>query len=206
MKRLMELTVTGVCAASLAASMAWAINARAQSAIMQAKPEEVANALKAAGFKTMNGEATAAMLKAPLNHHIVIGAKPTPIKNPYAGDKEAWAQGRKLYVALNCSVCHGLRGGGGQAGIVLNNGHWPFGTQPAAVYLSISHGLPKGMPAWGNALPPQLIWELVTYVKTLPGVQLSHPKQAPANLENKSRQAPVVRNFGYSTSGGKKPR
>lgn len=203
MKRLAELTVAGVCVTSMAASMFVALGAQAQkSSIQHISKQEVAGALETAGFKTMGGVAAEQMLKVPLNSKMVIGEKSSAIKNPYAGDKQAWEQGKKLYVALNCAVCHGIKGGGGQAGIALNNGHWPFGDKPAEVYLSISHGLPKGMPAWGDALPPQLIWELVTYVKTLPGIELSHPKQAPAALANKARQAPVIRNFGYPASSG----
>lgn len=204
MRRFTEFTVAGVCAASLAASMAVVLGAHAQSAIQQVKPQQVADALKAAGFKPMTGEMEGQMLKVPVNRHNIIGAKPPEIKNPYAGDKQAWAQGKKLYESLNCAVCHGQQGGGGQ-GVPLSLGHWKYGEEAANVYLDISHGRPKGMPAWGNALPPQLIWYLVTYVKTLPlpeSQKPGPPPKTPISLQNKSRQAPITRNFGYPPSSG----
>lgn len=204
MRRFTEIAVVGVGALSLAASMAVALGAAAQGAIQQVKPEQVANALKEAGFKSMTGSAAAQMLKVPVNRHNIIGTAPPELKNPYAGNKQAWAQGRKLYVALNCAVCHGQQGGGGQ-GVPLSLGHWKYGEAPADVYLDISHGRPKGMPAWGNALPPQLIWYLVTYVRTLPlppSQKPGPPPKTPISLENKSRQAPVTRNFGYPAKSG----
>lgn len=207
MKRLRELTVAGVCVTSMAASMSVTLAARAQDTIHQISAQEVAKALKQSGIQPMTGAMASRMLTVPVDRHNVIGQKPKPIKNPYAGDKQAWADGKKLYKTLNCAVCHGLKGGGGQ-GEQLNNGQWRYGGKPADLYLSISHGRPKGMPAWGNALPPEAIWWLVTYVETLPSNHPNHPHKTPISLENKSRQAPIIRTAppkSSSSSGGSHP-
>ncbi|HET7307430.1 MAG TPA: c-type cytochrome [Gammaproteobacteria bacterium] len=103
----------------------------------------------------------------PVNRYDVIGAVQPPIKNPYATSKTAVMEGKKLFKALNCAGCHGPGGGGGM-GPALSDTVWKYGDTPADIYLTIAHGRPGGMPAWGSALPPQAIWALVTYVKTLP--------------------------------------
>lgn len=95
--------------------------------------------------------------------------KPSPatkINNPYRGDKEAIAAGKALFTSMNCVGCHAPQGGGGM-GPPLSDDVWIYGGDPADIYLTLSHGRPKGMPAYGGALPPQSLWSLVTYVKTL---------------------------------------
>ena len=74
------------------------------------------------------------------------------LRNPYEGQADAVAQGAKLFVGYNCVDCHGVDGSGGSAG---------------AVYESIAQGRPDGMPAWGSLLPPDQVWKLVSYVKSL---------------------------------------
>jgi cytochrome c oxidase cbb3-type subunit 3 len=90
----------------------------------------------------------------------------THVENPYAGDPNALVEGKRLFQSLNCSGCHAPGGGGGM-GPALSDNVWLYGSDPGQVYLSIQHGRPNGMPAWGNALPPQAIWALVAYVGSL---------------------------------------
>lgn len=103
----------------------------------------------------------------PVNRYNVISPMSPNIQNPLANSKQAVMEGKKLYKAMNCSGCHSPGGGGGM-GPPLSDDVWVYGDTPADIYLSIMHGRPGGMPAWGGALPPQAIWALVTYVKTLP--------------------------------------
>ena len=91
---------------------------------------------------------------------------PAQMKNPYAGDRYAWMQGKKLFTAMNCAGCHAPGGGGGM-GPALTDNVWIYGGSPAQIYLTIMHGRPNGMPQWGTVLPPKSIWQLVTYVETL---------------------------------------
>ena len=87
--------------------------------------------------------------------------------NPLAGDTLAAKQGEKLFAAMNCDGCHG-GGAVGWAAPSLADGRWRFGGEDGAVFHSIFYGRPHGMPAFGGLLPASTIWQLVSYVKTLP--------------------------------------
>ena len=88
------------------------------------------------------------------------------LKNPYAGNAAAAADGAKLFVAYNCIDCHGADGSGAM-GPSLADGRWHFGGAPAEIYESIYQGRPDGMPAWGSLIASDQIWRLVTYVESL---------------------------------------
>jgi cytochrome c oxidase cbb3-type subunit 3 len=89
-----------------------------------------------------------------------------PPTNPYANDQQALSKGRQLFVAYNCSGCHGGHAGGGM-GPSLRDPVWLYGSSDANVFDSIAQGRSKGMPAWGTKLPQNQIWQLVAYVKSL---------------------------------------
>lgn len=118
------------------------------------------------------------LLEVPVSGNPVSKLERPTIPNPYAGDISAIAQGRALFDAMNCSGCHAAEGGGGM-GPPLSDGQWIYGGQPADIYLTIAQGWPNGMPAWGEALPPQAIWELVAYIQTL-GASVPAIDQRPA--------------------------
>ncbi|HEU4708819.1 MAG TPA: c-type cytochrome [Methylophilaceae bacterium] len=102
------------------------------------------------------------------------------VRNPYAGDSNAVAQGRMLFDAMNCSGCHAAQGGGGM-GPPLSDNVWIYGNDPAQIYLTILQGRPNGMPSFAKALPPNAIWQLVSYVETLsksPGSPVNKPENA----------------------------
>ncbi|WP_166254427.1 c-type cytochrome [Marinobacter salicampi] len=92
------------------------------------------------------------------------------IQNPYAGDPEAIAAGRRHFAAFNCVGCHAPLGGGGM-GPPLSDDVWIYGKEPAQVYLTILHGRPAGMPAFGAMIPERAIWELVAYIETLDEIE-----------------------------------
>jgi cytochrome c oxidase cbb3-type subunit III len=101
-----------------------------------------------------------------------IGPIPGPneysyeLPNPYGNDAIAATAGRRLFVAFNCSGCHGGHAGGGM-GPSLRDADWIYGGQPVAIFDSISRGRAHGMPAWGTMLPPESMWLLVTYIQSL---------------------------------------
>jgi cytochrome c oxidase cbb3-type subunit 3 len=101
-----------------------------------------------------------------------VGPVPGPAQNPprppnpYQTSSGAAAEGRELFVRMNCSGCHGGRAGGGM-GPSLRDVDWMYGDTPAQIFSSIAEGRAHGMPAWGTHLPDDQIWKLVTYIETL---------------------------------------
>jgi cytochrome c oxidase cbb3-type subunit 3 len=140
----------------------------------------LAGVLAVAGCDRFRGGSTAAESPDALPGMSAIAAVPlgdviggqmapgTPIGNPYHGKAEAVAQGRELFVRMNCAGCHGYEAKGGM-GPNLRDGYWRYGGAPVQVFKSIYEGRPQGMPAWNPALPPDEIWKLVAYVQSLGG-------------------------------------
>ncbi|CAN5467042.1 c-type cytochrome [soil metagenome] len=87
------------------------------------------------------------------------------MRNPFEGDRQALQSGQRLYDWMNCSGCH-FAGGGG-IGPPLMDDDWIYGGSPAQIFDSIASGRAQGMPAYGEKLPADQIWHIVTYVMTL---------------------------------------
>jgi cytochrome c oxidase cbb3-type subunit 3 len=102
------------------------------------------------------------------------------VKSPYAGDIAAIKEGKDLFVNMNCAACHGydLKGGMGPD---LTDTYWRYGGSPAGLYKSVFEGRPQGMPAWGRALSPTLIWKVVAYIESKGGA-------FPGALADRARQ------------------
>lgn len=90
------------------------------------------------------------------------------IPSPY--DENAWSvsQGKHFYHAFNCSGCHAE--GGGSMGPPLMDDEWIYGSKPENIYATIVQGRPNGMPSFGRKIPPQQVWQLVAYVRSLSGL------------------------------------
>jgi cytochrome c peroxidase len=87
--------------------------------------------------------------------------------NPYAGDPEAVKQGRKLFLSLGCSGCHGLMGGGGMGKPILDD-TWIFGSDDQTLYNLIKGQNPQQtMPRTWVGLPDDQVWKLLAYVRSL---------------------------------------
>jgi cytochrome c oxidase cbb3-type subunit 3 len=114
--------------------------------------------------------------------HIPRSKMPQQVANPYEGNNDALTQGRELFHKMNCIGCHAAEGGGG-IGPPLSDNNWIYGGEPAQIYLTIAQGRPNGMPSFANALPPQSIWKLVTYVRSL-----SKSQSAPINKTPPAKQ------------------
>ncbi len=85
-----------------------------------------------------------------------------PVDDPQA----AW-RGMQYFNQFNCAGCHAPNGVGGM-GRSLSNNRWVYGSEPQNVYLTIVQGRPAGMPAFGEYLTDDVIWDLVAYVLNLP--------------------------------------
>jgi cytochrome c oxidase cbb3-type subunit 3 len=110
---------------------------------------------------------SAEWLKVPEVNIIPGAVKLNPnIENPKAKDPGSVERGMKYFDQFNCAGCHAPNAGGGM-GPALSEGIFKFGGKPANIYLTISHGRPLGMPAWGALLPDEVIWDLVSYIKSI---------------------------------------
>jgi cytochrome c oxidase cbb3-type subunit 3 len=113
----------------------------------------------------------AVMTRAPAGTRHAIGPIPGPgepaeAANPFAGDATAIAEGRRLFVWMNCAGCHGGHAGGGM-GPSLRDETWVYGGSDADIYDSIASGRALGMPAWGTLLPPDSLWKMTAYIRSL---------------------------------------
>ena len=85
-------------------------------------------------------------------------------RNPYAGDTQAAAGGKKLY-GQNCSQCHGnnLQGMGPAPTLISAS---VKNAAPGALFWFITNGdLNKGMPGWSQ-LPKQQRWQIVSFLES----------------------------------------
>jgi cytochrome c oxidase cbb3-type subunit 3 len=86
--------------------------------------------------------------------------------NPLADDPAAARDGERLYGSMNCTGCHGARGGGG-IGPPFADNDWIYGGEPGQIFASIAQGRPNGMPSFGGRLPSESIWRIVSFVQSL---------------------------------------
>lgn len=86
--------------------------------------------------------------------------------NPLGNGPDVVAKGKQLFSAMNCAGCHGYDGSGGM-GPPLNDAYWRYGGTPVQIFKTLYEGRPKGMPAWGHALPPEDLWQLTAFVQSL---------------------------------------
>src|SRR5689334_18376910 len=87
-------------------------------------------------------------------------------RNPFAGDAEAIASGKKLYEE-SCQLCHGGDGRGGR-GPALASGEFLHGSEDGQIFENIEQGI-AGTQMPGFAMLPNEIWQLVSYIRSLSG-------------------------------------
>jgi cytochrome c oxidase cbb3-type subunit 3 len=91
----------------------------------------------------------------------VLGA----LGHPYDSNAYQLNQGKRLYSWFNCSGCHA--DGGGASGPALIDGWWRYGPDLASIFATIRNGQPNGMPAFGDKLTTEQIWQLTGYVRSM---------------------------------------
>ncbi len=89
------------------------------------------------------------------------------VVNSELHNAKAAEEGAALFTSMNCDGCHG-GGAVGAVGPSLTDDRWRYGGADADLFRSIAEGRPKGMPSFGGALQPAMIWRLVAYIKSLP--------------------------------------
>ncbi len=91
-------------------------------------------------------------------------ASAAQMANPYAGNAQAAAGGKKLY-AQNCAQCHGnnLQGMGPAPALLSASAKK---AKPGELFWFITNGnLNNGMPSWSQ-LPKQQRWQIVTFLES----------------------------------------
>lgn len=99
----------------------------------------------------------------------VAPGPPDNARNPFEGQPEAVAEGRRLFNRMNCAGCHNYDGSGGM-GPNLTDHYWRYGGTPVDVFKTLWEGRPQGMPAWSGALTPDELWKIVAFVQSLGGM------------------------------------
>ena len=98
-----------------------------------------------------------------------IGGAPPPVLtalgHPYENNAYQLNQGKRLFTWFNCKGCHA--DGGGNTGPALMDGWWRYGPDSASIFATIRNGRPNGMPAFGDKMTTDQIWQLVGYVRTI---------------------------------------
>ncbi len=98
------------------------------------------------------------------------------VENPYPGDVAAVARGNALYVSQGCAVCHGEKGGGdGTEAARLPVPPADFTDRERMIsrgdpnlFWAIVRGREKTkMPAYGQELSENQVWDLVNYLRSL---------------------------------------
>jgi cytochrome c oxidase cbb3-type subunit 3 len=97
----------------------------------------------------------------------VDGALRARMQHVYGDNAYQISQGQTLYSAFNCNGCHAH--GGGDIGPPLMDDKWIYGGQIDQVYLSIAQGRANGMPPFAGRIPPQQMWQIAAYVRSLGG-------------------------------------
>jgi len=85
--------------------------------------------------------------------------------NPYAGQTDAIAAGRTLFVA-NCSQCHGQNAEGKGSRPSLRSERIKAATDGDLAWLLKNGDVDKGMPRW-SGLPEQQRWQIISYIRSL---------------------------------------
>lgn len=86
--------------------------------------------------------------------------------DPYTGNPQAVAEGRRLFLQYNCVGCHGGRAGGGM-GPNLRDSVWIYGGNDTQLFADLVEGRPAGMPAWGGKIPEDEMWKIIAYIHSL---------------------------------------
>ncbi len=86
--------------------------------------------------------------------------------NPYMGNQNAIAAGKKIFLA-SCVSCHGKTGTTQPKADFSSAGWWSSKTD-AYLLWKVSDGVTaEGMPSWNSTYKENEIWDVLAYAKTL---------------------------------------
>ncbi|HEX4233823.1 MAG TPA: c-type cytochrome [Caldimonas sp.] len=97
----------------------------------------------------------------------------------YERNAYALAAGKRLWTWYNCNGCHA--NGGGSSGPALIDDVWIYGGDAGSIYKTIADGRPNGMPAFGDRMANEQLWQLAAYVRSMAGLA---PQDAAPNRDD----------------------
>ena len=89
-------------------------------------------------------------------------------------DDATVARGRQVFTTT-CQACHAA-GGAGNIGPNLTDEYWLYGGTPEQMFHTVTHGTPRGMPAWGPQLSAQRVQSVVAYLVTIKDTHAANGK------------------------------
>jgi cytochrome c oxidase cbb3-type subunit III len=117
----------------------------------------------------------------------------------YESNAYAISQGQRYYRWFNCSGCHA--NGGGGMGPALMDADWRYGGRIEEIYQTIEHGRPNGMPAFGEKIPEEQIWQIAAYVRSMSG---NVDRLAAPSRSDRIRSTPPINNTNPMPPGKEK--
>jgi cytochrome c oxidase cbb3-type subunit 3 len=106
---------------------------------------------------------------------MAVGVSGTPPRviavqgEPFETNAYQLNQGKRLYDWFNCKGCHA--NGGGMSGPALTDGWWRYGPDPVTIFNTLRDGRPDGMPAFGDKLTTDQLWQLTGYIRAVGSYQ-----------------------------------
>ena len=95
-----------------------------------------------------------------------VSARDHEKANPYRGQPDAMAAGRRVFVD-RCSHCHGENAEGTKKNPPLRSERVQQQASEGDLHwLLVNGNMRKGMPSWAK-LPDQQLWQIITYLKSL---------------------------------------
>ena len=95
--------------------------------------------------------------------NIAVGQE--ELKNPFDGDANAAAEGKKLFLKMGCYACHGHEAEGA-VGPDLTDDEWIYKPTDAMIFNTINRGRPGTVMApFGDQLKPEEIWKIVEWLR-----------------------------------------
>ncbi len=171
------LTMAAMVLMTMVAPMAYAADEPAKPADAAAPAAAPVQPAPAASTVAPSGET-----RTPLE--LVNAVEKGKLKNPYTGNPDAIAEGKKLYLGNSCNGCHGGGGGGGMCPS-LTNETWVYGSDDDTLFRLITLGSVnlKGQQGYAaiaketvtGPMPPyqdiikdtDKLWKIITYVRSV---------------------------------------
>ncbi len=147
------------------------------------RPEQAEAASKVLLERLINQE-VAAQRAADAERARARGTVDDAMLTTVAKDPKTIGEGKETF-ASTCAPCH-RADGGGNIGPNLTDGYWLHGNKPSDIYKTVTEGVPaKGMPTWGPVLGEERVEQVVAYVLSIEGTNVTGGKAPQGELASR---------------------